>query len=76
MITAFRPWVDRYQEARRHVVSGREVIRRQRDLIDRKKAHGRTTDDAEDLLAVFERTQTIFEDDLTRITRERGEVSY
>jgi uncharacterized protein YciI len=71
-----RSWLERYQEANRHVASGREVIRRQRDLIDRKKAHGRTTDDAEDLLAVFERTQTIFEDDLTRITRERGEVSY
>jgi hypothetical protein len=36
----------------------------------------RNTDESEDLLATFERTQTIFEDDLARITRERGEVSY
>jgi len=70
MVVAFRTWIDRYLEADRHVISGREVIRRQRDLIARKQADGRTTDDSEELLALFERTQTIFEDDLARITRE------
>jgi hypothetical protein len=35
------------------------------------KAASRNTDESEDLLATFERTQTIFEDDLAQITRER-----
>jgi hypothetical protein len=64
--------LERYQEAHRHVVSGREVIRRQRDLIAARKADGRNTDESEELLVTFERTQAIFEDDLARITRERG----
>jgi hypothetical protein len=74
MIAAFRRWVDRYLEAYRHVLWGREVIGL-RDLIARKKATGRNTDQSEELLVTFERTQSIFEDDLARITRERGEVS-
>jgi hypothetical protein len=67
MAAIFRPWLERYLEAHRHAVSGRTVIKRQRGLIARQKAVGRNTEASEDLLASFERTQAIFENDLARI---------
>ena len=66
-----RSWLHRYLEALRHVRSGRNVVKRQRDLIASKKTHGSNTERSEDLLATFERSQAIFEDDLDRISREQ-----
>jgi hypothetical protein len=71
-MAAYRSWLERYLKAHRHAVAGRKVITCQRDLIARKQALGHSTDRSEDLLAIFERTQAIFEDDLARITSERA----
>ncbi len=49
----------------RHVLSAREVVRRQRQLIATHKANGRDTELAEKLLDQFERTLAIFEQKLT-----------
>ena len=58
--------------AAHHVRSGRLVVERQRALIRRGQEAGRNTDASEDLLALFERTQAIFEDDLARLRRPPG----
>jgi len=65
-----RPWQERYDEARRHVAEGRLVIKRQRSLIAHQTALGNDTTNSQSLLNRFEETQTIFEDDLERITKE------
>jgi|RhiMetdeSRZDD1v2_1073273.scaffolds.fasta_scaffold660645_3 hypothetical protein len=72
MAAIYRPWLERYLEARRHAVAGRGVIKRQREFIAREKAKGLSTDRSEDLLALFQQTQVIFEGDLARISAERG----
>ncbi len=66
-----RAWIERHEEAKRHVADGQRVIDRQRDLIGRQKALGCDTSRSEELLAAFERSQAIFESDLVRIRRER-----
>jgi hypothetical protein len=48
--------------AMRHVKSGRQIVERERELI----ASGRIAPGAVELLATFEKTQAIFEDDLGR----------
>ena len=48
--------------ATRHVVRGREIVDRQRALIARLKAEGCSTRQHEDLLALFVRSLTIFEE--------------
>jgi hypothetical protein len=57
MVAHHGQWIERYLEAQRHVVSGRNVVKRQRALIARKRAEGRNTEESENLLATFERTQ-------------------
>lgn len=64
-------WQDRYDLARKHVLSGRSVIERQRALIDRTKALGLSTSSHEELLTRFETSQAIFEEDLARIAGEK-----
>ncbi len=61
---------ERYEEAKRHVADGLRVIERQRALTDRQQALRRDTELSERLLAAFERSQGIFEDDLARICKE------
>ena len=56
--------------ARRHVENGRTVIDQQRALIAEKKARGLNTNVSEQLLATFERTQAIFEDDLATFIKK------
>ena len=70
MVLDQRSWFERYTEACRHVLEGRRAVEKQRKLITKEKAQGRDTKSYEDLLASFERTQVIFEDDLKRIRRE------
>lgn len=53
--------------ARRHVDKGRDIISRQHRLIERKRAKGFDTVISEELLLLFETTQTIFEGDLDRL---------
>ena len=57
--------------AHRHVASGLEILDRQRHVIERMRALSLDVADAEDLLARFEQSQTIFEEDLSRLTKER-----
>lgn len=56
--------------ARRHVASGRLIVARQREVVRRG---GLNAAEASKLLAVFETTQAIFEDDLDRLLRKEGE---
>ena len=65
------PLAERIAMAERHVRDGRAVLDRQRDLIERHRAHGYNTDRHEDLLRCFERSQATFESDLVRLQRER-----
>jgi len=57
----------RRDQATRHVLRGREIVDRQRILIARLRLRSRDADAAEDLLACFERSLAIFEDDLARL---------
>ena len=50
-----------------HVLKGRRIVARQRQLIDQIRARGGESAQAEDLLVQFERTLAIFEDDLAVI---------
>jgi hypothetical protein len=68
-------WAARYNQANRHVLNGRRVIARQRELIGRQKALAHDTRQSEMLLALFERSQVIFEGDLSRIGQERAYAS-
>jgi len=52
------------EQARRHVFVGRQIVERQRELIGRMEGKRLDTVNAMALLACFERTQAIFEDDL------------
>jgi hypothetical protein len=67
-------WLERYRMACRHVVVGRQVIGRQQAIIERQRACGADTIKSEHLLAMFEHSQTIFEDDLDRIYADRPRV--
>jgi|tagenome__1003787_1003787.scaffolds.fasta_scaffold20872342_1 hypothetical protein len=53
--------------ATRHVADGRRIVQWQRDLI----ASGTKLPGAINLLARFERSQAIFEDDLDRLLKKR-----
>jgi hypothetical protein len=70
-IACMHSWNDRCAQAERHVFDGQRVIDRQRVLIARQKALGADTHQSEALLASFECSQAIFEDDLVRIRRQR-----
>ena len=63
---------DRIAMAFRHVQQGRAIIERQHQLIDRRRKGGHSTDFSESLLAQFEQTQAIFEDDLAHLQRQQG----
>ena len=55
--------------AERQVASGRQVIARQRELIAGKKARGLDTAASEQLLASFERSQAVLEEELAAIEK-------
>ena len=59
----------RIEQARRHVEMGRLLIERQKEMVERHRLEGRDTKPAQDLLTAFERSQHVFEDDLTRLER-------
>jgi hypothetical protein len=64
--------IDKIVNAQRRVLVERVSVGRQRDLIVEMKAHGGDTQRAENLLAAYELSLRIFEDDLKRLTRVRG----
>jgi pantothenate kinase-related protein Tda10 len=67
-------------QAERHVRRGREIVARQRKLIADLGAQGSDTQVAEELLAAFERSQELFEDDLAgfenAVARHLDEVEF
>jgi hypothetical protein len=62
---------ERLALARRHVDAGRLIIVHQRQMVERHKTEGRDTKAAEELLAVLERTQKVFERDLADLEKKR-----
>ncbi|MCC6780007.1 MAG: hypothetical protein IT537_25805 [Hyphomicrobiales bacterium] len=60
---------ERQALARRHVESGRKIVERQRELIAEIRSRGGDCRTAEDLLARFERTLSVFEDDLADLMK-------
>ena len=60
---------ERRERAQRHVEWGRLVIAWQKQLIEKLTAEGRDTTAADQLLAVFERTQKVFEHDLAYLEK-------
>ncbi len=63
----------RLEMATRHAGAGRRVVASQRQLVERLKANGRPTLDAERLLWLFEASLRIFEDDLRDALTEQEE---
>jgi hypothetical protein len=51
----------------RHVIDGRRLVARQRELVEMLARNGRDTTEAKRLLDLFARTLDVFEDDLKRI---------
>jgi hypothetical protein len=60
----------RLEAAWRHVERGRVIIERQQALIARQRAFGHDAAMSESLLAAFERSQDIFEQDLRDIIKK------
>jgi hypothetical protein len=56
--------------ARRHVARGRQIVERQQLLVGKRRVN---TAEARKLLALFEATQAIFEDDLDRLLQEESD---
>jgi hypothetical protein len=56
----------------RHVVQGRRIVARQRQLVEWLALNGRETTKAEQILDSFVRTLAIFEDDLTRLSAQES----
>jgi hypothetical protein len=68
------PTIDeRLALARRHVDAGHLIIVHQRQMVERHKAEDRDTKAAQELLAVLERTQKVFERDLAELEKSGGE---
>ena len=61
--------------ARDHVVKGRAIVARQRNLIAEIRAHRRDPALAEDLLVRFEASLRIFEQDLERLEADWPEAA-
>ena len=59
--------VERIAMAQRHVAIGRDVIVRQRNVVAKKRDPGVDASFAQQLLARFEQSQAMFEDDLERL---------
>jgi len=56
----------------RHVVQGRRLVARQRQVVERLALNGCDTTNAEQILDLFVRTLAIFEDDLTRLSAQES----
>jgi hypothetical protein len=61
---------ERLALARRHVARGRQIVERQQEIVRNSCLN---TDEAVQLLALFEKTQAIFEEDLDRLLLESSE---
>jgi len=56
--------------AQEHIIKGRRIIARQRRLIEEIRARKGDTISAEELLAQFERSLAVFEEDLVAISSQ------
>ena len=63
-------FAERRTLAHRHVKEGRRILERQRQIIAQKKAADLDTGSSEQLLAQFEISQKLFEEDLASLLRE------
>jgi hypothetical protein len=63
---------ERIAIARRNVVTGRALVNRQLAVIARKRGWGADTSESEDLLALLRQSQTMLEDTLGRLMREKN----
>ena len=57
--------------AEQHVIKGRQIVARQRELIERIRARDGDCDKAEGLLSQFEATLAIFEQDLAASANQK-----
>ncbi len=62
----------RQEMATRHVAVARRIVDQQRLLLERLKTNGRSTNDAERLLDLYERSLLIFENDLGSIIAQQN----
>ena len=60
--------------ALRHVTTGRRIVAAQRRRVEQLRTDGRDAAASEVLLARYERSLAIFEDDLERIEEKRSEA--
>jgi hypothetical protein len=63
----------RTQQATQHVSRARKIVQRQRELIEKLRGYDTDTDDAENMLKLFERSPATFEADLARIEKKTTE---
>jgi hypothetical protein len=62
-----RASAQRWAEVVRQVEMGRRIIARQRDLIEHRRGVGLCTISSEGVLATFERSQAVLEDQLAEL---------
>ena len=66
------PQATRLEIAKRHVREGREIVGRQKRLVERQKLAGLDSSEAESLLRTLEHSLATFEYDLADILAETG----
>jgi hypothetical protein len=68
------PWVIKWayhiSHRKRHVLGGRRIVERQREIVARKKAAGIDATLSKELLQTFQITPVTFEDDLAALLAE------
>ena len=69
MITNKLSLEERRDFAQRHVEWGRQLIMRQREMVERHTREGRDPGPAQRFLAVLKRTQLTFERDLSKLLK-------
>lgn len=65
-------YAERLAKAERHVTEGRATVERQRELVREQAERGLSTKASQQVLDQFERTQTIFEEDMARLVARRS----
>jgi hypothetical protein len=65
---------EQIQNASRHIKFGRAVIDHYKGLLENYRAEGRDVTTIEHFLEAFERSQKVFEYDLSELERRRGQV--
>ena len=66
---------ERIRRAKTHIEFGRTIIEHYKRLLEKHRADNRDTTPVEHLLEAFERSQKVFEYDLSELERRRGSAS-